>query len=115
DALSMYMSAIPWYIIRNRIGIVDDTLDTLYTIPTSKDFGHFFGNMAHAIVSITTAGYFGTSEVETLSKVIETVYIVRCSVLIAVTTMLFLSVLVSVIDIIRNRIKRLPQLQASFL
>ena len=115
DALSMYMSAIPWYIIRNQIGIVDDTLDTLYTIPTSKDFGHFFGNMAHAIVSITTAGYFGTSEVETLSKVIETVYIVRCSVLIAVTTMLFLSVLVSVIDIIRNRIKRLPQLQASFL
>ena len=115
NALSMYMSAIPWYIIRNRIGIVDDTLDTLYTIPTSKDFGHFFGNMAHAIVSITTAGYFGTSEVETLSKVIETVYIVRCSVLIAVTVMLFLSVLVSVIDIIRNRIKRLPQLQASFL
>jgi len=115
DALSMYMSAIPWYIIRNQIGIVDDTLDTLYTIPTSKDFGHFFGNMAHAIVSITTAGYFGTSEVETLSKVIETVYIVRCSVLIAVTVMLFLSVLVSVIDIIRNRIKRLPQLQASFL
>ncbi|RBR05267.1 uncharacterized protein FIESC28_11398 [Fusarium coffeatum] len=115
DALGMYMSAIPWYIIRNRIGIVDETLDTLYTIPTSKDLGHFFGNMAHAIVSITTAGYFGTSEVETLSKVIETVYIVRFSVLIAVTVMLFLSVLVSVIDIIRNRIKRLPQLQASFL
>ncbi|KAL4732699.1 hypothetical protein ACLX1H_001717 [Fusarium chlamydosporum] len=92
DALSMYMSAIPWYIIRNQISIVDDTLDALYTIPTSKDFGHFFGNMAHAIVSIATAGYFGTSEVETLVKVIETVYIVRCSVLIAVTVMLFLTV-----------------------
>ncbi|RGP78707.1 hypothetical protein FLONG3_3162 [Fusarium longipes] len=115
DALSAYMSAIPWYIIRNQIGIVDDTLDTLYTIPTSKDFGHFFGNMAHAIVSITTAGYFGTSEVETLSKVIESVYIVRCSVLIAVTSMLFLTVTVSIIDIIRNRVKRLPQLHASFL
>lgn len=115
DALSMYMSAIPWYIIRNQISIVDDTLDALYTIPTSKDFGHFFGNMAHAIVSIATAGYFGTSEVETLVKVIETVYIVRCSVLIAVTVMLFLTVTVSIIDIIRNRIKRLPQLHASFL
>ncbi|KAG8673655.1 hypothetical protein FPOAC1_006969 [Fusarium poae] len=115
DSLSVYMSAIPWYIIRNRISIVDDTLDTLYTIPTSKDFGHFFGNMAHAIVSITTAGYFGTSEVETMSKVIESVYIVRCSILIAVTVMLFLTVTVSIIDIIRNRLKRLPQLHASFL
>ncbi|GKU03689.1 hypothetical protein FLAG1_05769 [Fusarium langsethiae] len=115
DSLSVYMSAIPWYIIRNRISIVDDTLDTLYTIPTAKDFGHFFGNMAHAIVSITTAGYFGTSEVETMIKVIESVYIVRCSILIAVTTMLFLSVTVSIIDIIRNRVKRLPQLHASFM
>ncbi|RGP70056.1 hypothetical protein FSPOR_4348 [Fusarium sporotrichioides] len=115
DSLSVYMSAIPWYIIRNRISIVDDTLDTLYTIPTAKDFGHFFGNMAHAIVSITTAGYFGTSQVETMIKVIESVYIVRCSILIAVTTMLFLSVTVSIIDIIRNRVKRLPQLHASFM
>ncbi|UZP40086.1 hypothetical protein NXS19_007902 [Fusarium pseudograminearum] len=115
DSLSVYMSAIPWYIIRKQISIVDDTLDTLYTIPTSKDFGHFFGNMAHAIVSITTAGYFGTSEVQTMSKVIESVYIVRCSILIAVTVMLFLTVTVSIIDIIRNRVKRLPQLHASFL
>ncbi|KAF4339490.1 hypothetical protein FBEOM_6611 [Fusarium beomiforme] len=115
DALSVYMSAIPWYIFRNQIGIVDDTLDALYAIPTAKDLGHFFGNMAHAIVSISTAGYFGTSTVPTLSHITESVYIVRCSILIAVTVMLFLSVSVSVIDITRNRMKHLPQLPASFL
>ncbi|KAF4453711.1 hypothetical protein F53441_3720 [Fusarium austroafricanum] len=115
DALGIYMSAIPWYIFRNQIGIVDDTLDALYAIPTSKDFGHFFGNMAHAIVSISTAGYFGTSSVPTVAHITEPVYVVRCSILIAVTLMLFLSVTVSVIDIIRNRVNRLPQLPASFL
>jgi hypothetical protein len=115
DALGVYMSAIPWYIFRNQIGIVDDTLDALYAIPTAEDFGHFFGNMAHAIVSISTAGYFGTSSVPTLSHITESVYIVRCSILIAVTVMLFLSVSVSIIDIIRNRMKHLPQLPASFL
>ncbi|KAF5025568.1 hypothetical protein F66182_2376 [Fusarium sp. NRRL 66182] len=115
DALGVYMSAIPWYIFRNRIGIVDDTLDALYSIPTAENFGNFFGNMAHAIASISTAGYFGTSEVNTLALVTESVYIVRCSILIAVAVMLFLTVFVSTIDVIRNRRKGLPQLPAGFL
>ncbi|KAH7242039.1 hypothetical protein BKA59DRAFT_456613 [Fusarium tricinctum] len=115
DSLGLYMTAIPWYIFNNKMGIVDDTLDALYTIPTARDLGHFFGNMAHAIASISTAGYFGTSEVPTLSSIIKSVYIVRCSVLIAVTVMLFLSVTVSIIDIARNRIKHLPQLPSDFV
>jgi hypothetical protein len=115
DSLGLYMTAIPWYIFNTQMGIVDDTLDALYTIPTARDLGHFFGNMAHAIASISTAGYFGTSEVHTLSNIIKSVYIVRCSVLIAVTVMLFLSVTVSIIDIIRNRIKHLPQLPSDFV
>ncbi|KAJ4267201.1 hypothetical protein NW762_003302 [Fusarium torreyae] len=115
DALGIYMSAIPWYIFRNQIGIADDTLDALYSIPTAKDFGHFFGNMAHAIVSISTAGYFGTTEVHTLTLVTEPVYIVRCSALIAVAVMLFMSLSVSILDIIRNRTRGLPQLPAGFL
>ncbi|KAI8663020.1 hypothetical protein NCS56_01107300 [Fusarium sp. Ph1] len=115
DALVVYMTAIPWFIFENQIAIVDDTLDALYSIPTSEDLGHFFGNMAHAIVSISTAGYFGTSEVPTLSRVIEQVYIVRCSILIAVTVMLGLCVAVSVLDVIRNQTRGLPYLPADFL
>ncbi|KAF5660057.1 hypothetical protein FHETE_9167 [Fusarium heterosporum] len=115
NALGLYMTAIPWYIFNNKISIVDDTLDILYVIPTAKDMGHFFGNMAHAIVSISTAGYFGTSKVNTFSRIVETVYIARCSILVAVTVMLFLSFAVSVIDIVRNRMRHLPQLPASFV
>ncbi|CAM1504960.1 Fc.00g105970.m01.CDS01 [Cosmosporella sp. VM-42] len=115
DALGVYMTAIPWYIFENQIGIVDDTLDTLYSIPTSEDLGHFFGNMAHAIVSISTAGYFGMSEVPTLSLVTEQVYIVRTSVLITVMLMLALAVAVSILDIVRNRTRGLPYLPAGFL
>ncbi|KAF7557818.1 hypothetical protein G7Z17_g481 [Cylindrodendrum hubeiense] len=103
DALGVYMTAIPWYIFNNQIGIVDDTLDALYSIPTSADLGHFFGNMAHAIVSISTAGYFGTSEVPTVSRITEQVYIVRTSVLIAVMLLLALAVVVSILDIVRNQ------------
>ncbi|KAH8654228.1 hypothetical protein BGZ61DRAFT_541565 [Ilyonectria robusta] len=115
DALVIYMTAIPWYIFNNQIAIVDDTLDALYSIPTSEDFGHFFGNMAHAIVSISTAGYFSTSEIPTLSRVTEQVYIVRASVLIAVMLMLALAVAVSILDIARNQIRGLPYLPAGFL
>lgn len=115
DALSAYMTAIPWYIFNKQLAIVDNTLDQLYSIPTSRDFGHFFGNMAHAIVSISTAGYFGTSKVPTLSRVTEQVYIVRTSVLIAFMLMLALSVAVCVLDIVRNQIRRLPYLPAGFL
>ncbi|KAH7143466.1 hypothetical protein EDB81DRAFT_856995 [Dactylonectria macrodidyma] len=115
DALAVYMTAIPWYIFNNQIAIVDDTLDALYSIPTAEDFSHFFGNMAHAIVSISTAGYFGTSEVPTLSRVTEQVYIVRASVLIAVMLMLGLSVAVSLLDIVRNQTRGLPYLPAGFL
>ncbi|KAF4982360.1 hypothetical protein FZEAL_2012 [Fusarium zealandicum] len=115
DALEIYMTAIPWYLFLNRIAIVDRTLDALYSIPTAEDWGHFFGNMAHAIVSISTAGYFGTSEVPTMSRVTETVYIARCSVLIAVTTMLGLSLIVSILDIVRNRTRGLPYHPAGFL
>jgi hypothetical protein len=115
DALAVYMTAIPWYIFNKQMGIVDDTLDALYSIPTSEDLGHFFGNMAHAIVSISTAGYFGTSEVPTVSRITEQVYIVRCSVLIAVMLMLALAVAVSVLDVVRNRTCGLPYLPAGFL
>ncbi|KAH6874434.1 hypothetical protein B0T10DRAFT_586405, partial [Thelonectria olida] len=115
DALSVYMTAIPWYIFNKQIGIVDDTLDSLYSIPTSEDLGHFFGNMAHAIVSISTAGYFGTVEVPSVSRITEQVYIVRCSVLITVTLMLALAVAVSVFDIVRNQTRGLPYLPAGFL
>ncbi|KAF4454670.1 hypothetical protein FALBO_15784 [Fusarium albosuccineum] len=115
DALNVYMTAIPWYIFRQRMTIVDQTLDALYSIPTAEDLGHFFGNMAHAIASISTAGYFGTAEVPTLVRVTEQVYIVRCSVLITAVTMLFLSVAVSIADIIRNRSRGLPYHPAGFL
>lgn len=115
NALSGYMTATPWYIFKKQIGIVDDTLDQLYSIPSAEDLGHFLGNTAHAIVSISTAGYFGTSEVPIVSLVTEQVYIVRCSVLIAVTTMLTFAVAVSVLDIVRNRTRGLPYLPAGFL
>ncbi|KAM5350332.1 hypothetical protein ACJ41O_006837 [Fusarium nematophilum] len=115
DALVLYMTAIPWYIFRNRIAIVDETLDALYSIPTAEDLGHFFGNMAHAIVSISTAGYFGVSEVPTLTRVTEMVYIARTSVLIAVMLMLGFTVAVSILDIVRNQTRGLPYLPAGFL
>ncbi|CAG9951522.1 unnamed protein product [Clonostachys rosea f. rosea IK726] len=115
DALSMYMTVIPWYIFDKKIAIVDYTLDALYSIPTAEDFSHFFGNMAHAIVSVSTAGYFGTSTVPTKSLVTELVYIVRTSVLIAVMLMFALTLLVSAIDMIWSKLRRLPYLTAGFM
>ncbi|KAM0424482.1 hypothetical protein ACHAPT_010407 [Fusarium lateritium] len=115
DALSMYMTAIPWFIFKNRVTIVDATLDALYSIPTSEDLGHFCGNVAHAVVSIATAGYYGTVVVPTDSRITETVYIARCSILVAVAVMLALCVGISVLDIIRNQTRGLPYLPAGFL
>lgn len=115
DALETYMTAIPWYIFKERLVIVDKTLDTLYSIPTSQDWGHFFGNIAHSIASVSTAGYFGTATVPTVTVVAEDVYVVRTSILLAVTIMFAMVVGLSFMDIIRNHRKRLPYHMASFL
>ncbi|KAK1982083.1 hypothetical protein LZ30DRAFT_591375 [Colletotrichum cereale] len=115
DALQSYMTAIPWWILIQRLAIVDKTIDTLYSIPTSRDLGHFFGNIAQSIAAISTAGYFGTATVPTVVRVQEDVYIIRTVVLWAVLGMLAIVVVTSCLDIWRSKSRGLPFRAASFL
>ncbi|GKT71341.1 hypothetical protein ColTof4_03764 [Colletotrichum tofieldiae] len=115
DALQSYMAAIPWWIFVERLAVVDKTIDTLYSIPTSRDWGHFFGNIAQSIAAISTAGYFGTATVPTVVRVQEDVYIIRTAVLWIVLAMLAVVVVTSCLDVWRSKSRGLPFRAATFL
>ncbi|KAK1624245.1 hypothetical protein BDP81DRAFT_398758 [Colletotrichum phormii] len=115
DVLKDYMTAIPWWIFREQLQIVDKTIDTLYAIPTAEDWGHFFGNIAQSIAAISTAGYFGTAIVPVVARVKEDVYIKRTVVLWIVLAMLGVVFSVSCLDIWRSKSRGLPFRAATFL
>lgn len=115
DVLKDYMTAIPWWIFREQLQIVDKTIDTLYAIPTAADWGHFFGNIAQSIAAISTAGYFGTASVPAVARVKEDVYIMRTVVLWIVLAMLSVVFFVSCLDIWRSKSRDLPFRAATFL
>ncbi|EXF84930.1 hypothetical protein CFIO01_02143 [Colletotrichum fioriniae PJ7] len=115
DVLKDYMTAIPWWIFREQLQIVDKTIDTLYAIPTAADWGHFFGNIAQSIAAISTAGYFGTASVPAVARVKEDVYIMRTVVLWIVLAMLSVVFFVSCLDIWRSKSRGLPFRAATFL
>ncbi|GKT50044.1 uncharacterized protein ColSpa_10225 [Colletotrichum spaethianum] len=115
NALQSYMTAIPWRIFIERLTIVDKTIDTLYSIPTTRDWGHFFGNIAQSIAAISTAGYYGTATVPTVARVQEDVYIIRTVVLWIVLVMLAVVFFTSCLDIWRSKSRGLPFRTATFL
>ncbi|KAJ0307194.1 hypothetical protein Brms1b_010082 [Colletotrichum noveboracense] len=115
DKLADYMTAIPWWISNEQLQIIDKTIDTLYSIPTAQDWGHFFGNIAQSIAAISTAGYFGTATVPVVTAVSEDVYIMRTVVLWVVLAMLSAVLIFSCLDIYRSKSRGLPFRAATFL
>ncbi|KAF9880417.1 hypothetical protein CkaCkLH20_02371 [Colletotrichum karsti] len=117
DRLNDYMTAIPLWISKEKLSseIIDRTLDTLYSIPTSQDWGHFYGNIAQSIAAISTAGYFGTASVPVVEVVTEQVYIMRTVVLWVVLAMLLTVLILSCLDIYRSKSRGLPFRTATFL
>lgn len=115
DALGDYMTALPWWMFVQEMAIVDKTLDALYSIPTARDWGHFFGNIAQSIAAISTAGYFGTATVPVVTRVAEDVYIVRTAVLWVMLAMLTIVFVTSCLDIWRSKARGLPFRPATFL
>ncbi|KAF6784028.1 hypothetical protein CSOJ01_15812 [Colletotrichum sojae] len=115
DKVVDYMTAIPWYLYNNNHSVVDKTLDILYSIPTDKDWGHFFGNIAQSLAAISTAGYYGTATVPMMTRDAEEVYIVRTVVLWVMLAMFTIVPIMSCYDIWRSKSRGLPFRAGTFL
>lgn len=83
--------------------------------PTTSDYTKFFGVIASSIATTTTAGWYGTAEVETIGRPLKQVYIARIWIIVPVTVTLVLVVVLSFVDLFHTVHKQLPLRKASFL
>jgi hypothetical protein len=115
DALSGYMTAVPWNLYLKNDYIYRMTLEPFYIMPTVEHYDSLLGVLAQAIASISTAGYFGTATVPTIGEPPKPVYVVRTYILLILLGLLYLVIILSVADLIYNSMKRLPFRKATFL
>lgn len=115
DALSGYMTAVPWLLYLKNDYIFRMTLEPFYIMPTVEHYDSLLGVLAEAIASVTTAGYFGTATVPTIGESPKPVYVVRMYILFILLSLLYIAILLSVADLVYNSRKRLPFRKATFL
>lgn len=115
DALSEYMTAVPWLLYLKNDYIFRMTLEPFYIMPTVEHYDSLLGVLAQAISSITTAGYFGTATVQSVGEPPKPVYVVRTYILFILLGLLYMVVILSVADLTYNSMQRLPFRKATFL
>jgi hypothetical protein len=115
DALSEYLTAVPWLFYLKDDYTFRMTLEPFYVMPTTAHYARIIGICAESIAAVATAGYFGTATVPTAGEPSRAVYVVRVYILFILLGLLALVLGLSVADIVYSRIKRLPWRKATFL
>ncbi|KAF2467509.1 uncharacterized protein BDR25DRAFT_63113 [Lindgomyces ingoldianus] len=115
DALSGYMTAIPWLLYLRDDYSFRMTLEPFFIMPTVAHYERILGVLAQSITAITTGGYFGTATVPALGEEPRPVYIVRVYVLFILLGLLYLALALSGSDLLYSKLNRLPFRKATFL
>lgn len=128
DSLQLYLSAIPLLVYNlNPYTYGLETLQTAlmfdpqgtndhqYRAPLLSDFNNMYGLVAQSIAAVTTAGYYGTSEVPTTGSPSRPVYLVRTYVLAIIVGMLILTPVLTISGLLLNLRNHMPLRRATFL
>ncbi|ORY08866.1 hypothetical protein BCR34DRAFT_569356 [Clohesyomyces aquaticus] len=115
DALTEYMTAIPWLLYNRDDYSFRRTLEPFFIMPTVAHYERILGVLAQSIAAITTGGYFGTATVPAVGVSPRPVYIVRVYVLFILLGLLYLSLALSCGDLLYSKLNRLPFRKATFL
>lgn len=115
DALSGYMTAVPWLLYLRNDYIWNVTLIPIYILPTVDQATALLGMLAQSLASVSTAGYYGTATVPAVGESPKPVYIVRVYILALVLGMLAAVTVLSVADMIYHIAKHLPFRRLTFL
>jgi hypothetical protein len=128
DELQSFFSAIPLIIYNSgsytyglqtlQTALMFDpqgTTDHQYRAPLLSDFNNMYGLVAQSLAEVTTAGYYGTSEVPTTGSPSKPVYLVRTYVLALVVLMLILSPLLTISILLLDLRNHMPLRRATFL
>ncbi|KAF2196972.1 hypothetical protein GQ43DRAFT_497371 [Delitschia confertaspora ATCC 74209] len=115
DALTGYMTAVPWLLYLRDDYSFRMTLEPFFVMPTVAHYERILGVLAQSIVAVTTAGYFGTASVPVIGETPRPVYIVRVHVLFILQALLGLVLVLSSADLLYSRIWNLPFRKATFL
>ena len=128
DSLQVYLSAIP--LLLHNMDTYTYGLETLqtalmfdpqgtndhqYRVPLLSDFDNMYGLVAQSIAAVTTAGYYGTSEVSTTGSPSQPVYLVRTYVLAIVVGILILSPVLTISILLLDLRNHMPLRRATFL
>ncbi|KAK2681992.1 hypothetical protein RAB80_003785 [Fusarium oxysporum f. sp. vasinfectum] len=115
NALSGYMTAVPWLLYLRNDYIWNVTLIPIYTIPTVNQVTSILGMLAQSLASVSTAGYYGTATVPAVGEPPKPVYIVRVYILGLVLGIFVAVTVLSMADIIYHIAKHLPFRRLTFL
>jgi hypothetical protein len=128
DELQSFFSAIPLILYSGGsysygLGTLQTALmfdpqgtnDHQYRAPLLSDFNNMYGLVAQSLAAVTTAGYYGASEVPTTGSPSRPVYLVRTYVLALVVIALILSPLLTISILLLDLTNHRPIRRATFL
>jgi hypothetical protein len=114
DALSLYMSAIPWKLYLDK-NIMYSYAPWSGYLPITEHYNTLNGMCAIALVSVATRVEWGKGAIRTLGGEAKQVYILRLPFLITIVGMLLLSMIVAAADYVHSVVTRTPLTKPTFI
>ncbi|KAF1996139.1 hypothetical protein P154DRAFT_566303 [Amniculicola lignicola CBS 123094] len=115
NALEGYLTTILWSITLEADIPLGRALLSSSVSPSKHQMDVIFGLIAQSLVSVSTAGYFGTVTVKTMGEPLRHVYITRMYPLILGVVLLTLVATMSLMHIILSRLQHSPFRRTTFL